>query len=60
MLLLLLAGGLIGYVGAQSVEMGFWIGLLATLVVGGFSLHRLDELVDVQGWVRRKLGVRNE
>ena len=56
MLILLLAGGLIVYVAAQSAEMGFGTGLVATLVAGIFSLRRLDELVDVRGWVRRRFG----
>jgi hypothetical protein len=54
MLLLLIAGGLIVYVAAESAETDFWIGLLATLVVGIFSLRRLDELMDVRGWARRR------
>jgi PST family polysaccharide transporter len=55
MLLLLLAGGLTVYVAAQSAEMGFGIGLLATLVAGVFSLRRLDELVDVRGLLKGRL-----
>lgn len=54
MLLLLLASGMIIFVAEQSAESGFWLGLLATLVVGIFSLRRLDELMDVRGWVRRR------
>ncbi|HWS41349.1 MAG TPA: YwiC-like family protein, partial [Arenimonas sp.] len=54
MLLLLLAGGLIVYVAAQPAEMGFWIGLLATLVVGVFSLRRLEDLINVRDWLQKK------
>jgi hypothetical protein len=36
--------------------MGYGIGLLATLVTGIYSLHRLDGLVDVRGWLSRKYG----
>jgi len=54
MLLLLIAGGLIAYLAAQSAGMSYGVGLLATLVAGIYSLHRLDGLVDVRGWLKRK------
>lgn len=56
MLFLLLAGGLIVYVAGQSADMGYGVGLLATLVTGIYSLRRLDGLVDVRGWVRQRIG----
>lgn len=54
MLLLLLAGGLIVYLAAQSAGMGYGVGLLATLATSIYSLRRLDGLVDVRGWLKRK------
>ncbi len=54
MLLLLLAGGLIVYVAERSAGMGYGVGLLATMAAGIFSLRRLDELMDVRGWARRR------
>jgi PST family polysaccharide transporter len=53
-LLLLIAGGLIMFLAAQSTSMGYAVGLLATLVTGAYSLRRLDGLVDVRGWLKRK------
>lgn len=60
MLLLLIAGGLIVYLAEQSAGMGYGVGLLATLVTGVYSLRRLDGLMDVRGWVRRRFGPRHE
>ncbi|MEQ1777314.1 MAG: oligosaccharide flippase family protein, partial [Nitrosomonas sp.] len=55
-LFLLLAGGLIFYVAGQSADMGYGVGLLVTLVTSVYSLHRLDGLVDVRGWLKRRFG----
>ncbi|MEQ1779386.1 MAG: oligosaccharide flippase family protein [Nitrosomonas sp.] len=54
-LLLLGAGGLIMLLAALSSGMGYIVGLLATVVAGMYSLRRLDELVDVRGWLERRL-----
>jgi PST family polysaccharide transporter len=56
MLLLLLTGGSIVYLAAQLPPMAYGAGILATLVAGAYSLQRLDKLVDVRGWVKRRLG----
>ncbi len=54
-LLLLLAGGIIISVAAQSATAGYAIGLLATLLASVYSLRRLDHLIDLTGWLRQKL-----
>lgn len=55
-LFLSVTGGLIMLVATQSSSVGYGIGLLSTLVAGVYSLRRLDGLVDVGGWVKRKFG----
>lgn len=60
MLLLLSAGGLIVYLAEESAGMGLGVGLLGTLVAGAYSLRRLDGLVDVRGWLRKRLGSSHE
>jgi len=55
-LLLLLAGGLIMYLAEQSTGAGYAVGLLATLAASVYSLRRLNGLVDLRGWLRRKFG----
>jgi len=60
MLFLLLVGGLIFYVAGQSADMGYGVGLLATLVTGIYSLHRLDGLMDLREWFRKRFGSRDE
>lgn len=60
MLLLLLAGGLVLYIAELSTGMGVGAGLLATTVAGIYSLRRLDELMDVRKWVRRRIRLRHE
>ena len=55
MMLLLMAGGLVVYLAKQSAGMSYGVGLLATLVAGLYSLRRLDKLMDVRGWLRRRL-----
>lgn len=54
-LVLLCAGGSIVYLFGTSPVMGYGVGLLWTLLVGGYSLWRLNELMDVRGWLRRKI-----
>jgi hypothetical protein len=53
-LLLLLAGGVIMFLAAQSATAGYAIGSLATLLVSVYSLRRLDHLIDLTGWLRQK------
>ncbi len=53
-LLLLLAGGGIIFLSAQSATAGYAIGSLATLLVSVYSLRRLDHLIDLTGWLRQK------
>ncbi|MDO8344265.1 MAG: O-antigen translocase [Cellvibrio sp.] len=60
MLFLLLAGGVVVYVAEQSADMGYGFGLLATLAVGVYSLRRLDGLMDLREWLRKRFGSRDE
>lgn len=53
-----LAGSLIIYLSAQSASLGYSAGLLATLVTSVYSLRRLDGLVDLRGWLKRRFGVK--
>ena len=53
-LLLLLAGGIIMFLAAQSATAGYAIGSLATLLISVYSLRRLDHLIDLTGWLRQK------
>jgi hypothetical protein len=55
-LLILLAGGLIMYSSAQSTVVGYGTGLMATLVASVYSLHSLDGLMDLRGWLLRRFG----
>jgi O-antigen/teichoic acid export membrane protein len=54
-LLLLLAGGITVFLKGQSVIASYTVGLLATLLFGIYSLRRLDQLIDLTGWLRQKL-----
>jgi O-antigen/teichoic acid export membrane protein len=53
-LLLSASAGTIMFFTAQSATAGFIIGSLATLLVSAYSLHRLDHLIDLTGWLRQK------
>ena len=53
-LLLLLSGGIIMFLSAQSATAGYAIGSLATLLVSVYSLRRLDHLISLTGWLRQK------
>lgn len=53
-LLLSATGGLVIFLDARSANLGHGFGLLATLVVSAHSLRRLDHLVNVRGWLKRK------
>jgi len=53
-LLLLLTGGGVIFLAAQSATAGYAVGSLATLLVSVYSLRRLDHLIDLTGWLRQK------
>jgi PST family polysaccharide transporter len=53
-LFLFLAGVGIMLAGAQSPSAGYAVGLLATVTAGVYSLLRLNGLMDLRGWVKRK------
>lgn len=53
-LLLLVTGGIIMFLAAQSATIGYAVGLLASLVAGVYSLRRLDGLVDLRGLLRSR------
>jgi PST family polysaccharide transporter len=53
-LLLLCAGGMVLFLVQNWVNPGYGFGLLATMLAAIYSLRRLNELVDVRAWVRRK------
>lgn len=55
LLILILAGGLIIYAATYSVQISFAIGLLATVGACVFSVRRLDRLIDVRGFLKRRL-----
>jgi len=54
MLVLLLMGGTVIYLSAQFTSMSYLIGSIATVLVGIYSLHRLNHLVDLSAWLRLK------
>ena len=53
-LILLLAGGAIIFLAARSATAGYAIGSLVTLLVSVYSWRRLDHLIDLTGWLRKK------
>lgn len=57
MLVLLIAGGMIVFLADHSEDLSYGTGLVVSLTAGIYSLNRLDELVDVRGWLRKKLGI---
>ena len=54
LLLLLFAGGGVIFLAAQSTSKSYLIGSIATLLIGIYSLQRLNHLVDITGWLRLK------
>lgn len=54
-LLLLIAGGLTMVLATLSTGAGYVFGMVATLTAVLYSLHRLNGLVDLRGWLMRKL-----
>lgn len=59
MLVLLLAGWLIIYLDKWSGGLGDIVGLVASFVAGAYSLNRLDSLMEVRGWLRKRLPRRS-
>jgi PST family polysaccharide transporter len=55
MLLLLLTGGCVIFLAAQSTSQSVVVGLIATVLVSLYSLRRLNHLIDLRGWFRLKL-----
>ena len=53
-LLLLLAGFIIMFLAARSATAGYVFGSLATLLVSVYSMRRLDNLMDLTGWLRQR------
>jgi len=53
-LTLMLTGGIIMFLAAQSAPTGYAVGLLATLLVSIYSMRRLDHLIDLTGWLRQR------
>lgn len=54
-LLHLLAGGVIMVVAGQSTGVGYAVGLIASVLAAIYSLHRLNELININQWIKRKL-----
>jgi O-antigen/teichoic acid export membrane protein len=54
LLIILIAGGLIIFFNNQYGYTGYWFGFLVTLALSGYSLYRLNGLIDIQGWLKRK------
>jgi len=52
---LLLAGGFVIFLAAQSAPEAHMPGLIATAMVSVYSLYRLNHLIDLTGWLRLKL-----
>lgn len=59
MTLLFSAGGLNIYLAEITAGLGFWVGVMTTLVASVYSLHRLNELMNVRGWLMRRFFIKN-
>jgi O-antigen/teichoic acid export membrane protein len=55
MFLLLVTGGFVIFLAAQSTSKSYVVGLIATVLVTLYSLKRLNHLVDLTGWLRRQV-----
>lgn len=53
---LLTLGGFIIYLAGISASSSLYFGIVATIIVGLYSLRRLERLMDLTGWFKRKLG----
>ena len=58
-LLLSSVGGLVIYLAERSVELAYAFGLLATFVVGIYSVRRLDGLLGLRQWLKKKFAFAN-
>ena len=58
--LLLLTGGFVIFLAAQSASKSVVLGLIATVLVSLYSLRRLNHLIDLRGWFRLKLASLHE
>ncbi|MCK4870857.1 MAG: O-antigen translocase [Gammaproteobacteria bacterium] len=56
MLMLILLGGAIVLLTNVSTQLTYAFGATVTLVVGMYSLHRLNNLIDLLGWLRKQFG----
>ncbi|MDP1872158.1 MAG: O-antigen translocase [Gallionella sp.] len=54
-LLLSFAGGLIMFSAKQSTVAGYAIGLMFILSSSIYSLHKMDGLLDLRGWLKQKI-----
>ena len=54
-LLLLLFGGVVIFLASQSAPTSYAIGSVATLLAGTYSVRRLNQLMDLKGWLRQRL-----
>jgi O-antigen/teichoic acid export membrane protein len=54
----LMAGGLTVILAARSPTLGFVVGSLSMVVGAGYSIRRLDKLMDLREWLKRKLAER--
>jgi PST family polysaccharide transporter len=59
MLFLLFVGGLILFLAGREPGWGYVFGMLATAAAGFYTLRRLDELMDLRGWVRQRIGKKH-
>jgi len=54
----LIAGGLIVFLAGQSPRIGYAAGILSVLVGTGYSLRRLDSLINLREWLKQKITSR--
>jgi PST family polysaccharide transporter len=54
-LVLVIAGSLVLYISTLSPVLVTTVGLLSSALLGLYSLRRLDALIDLSGWLRKRL-----
>jgi len=54
-LLLLFFGAVLIFLARQSTLTSYAVGSVATLLVAAYSVHRLNHLMDLKGWLRQRL-----
>lgn len=54
-LILFALGAVIAIIGSQSQSAGVLVGTIATIAIGGYSLHRLERLTNLLKWLRQRL-----